>query len=281
MRNTIQWYPGHMTKARREMQEDLKLVDLIIEIVDARIPQASRNPDLQALGANKARMILLNKADMADEAATKAWTEHLAAAGYTVVAIDARVNGSLKKVKAAIETACREKTERDQKRGIKNRPVRAMVVGIPNVGKSTFINSFAGKAVAKTGNRPGVTRGRQWIRLNKNVELLDTPGILWPKFEDERVGLYLAMTGSIKEEIIEPEALAIELIRVLMEEHAGVLAEKYGVAETEDAGTVLGALAKNRGCIKKGNELDYKRAAALLLDDFRNGRVGRITLELP
>lgn len=277
----FQWYPGHMTKARREMQDDLKLVDLIIEIVDARIPQASRNPDLMTLGQQKARMILLNKADMADENATEAWKSAFTAQGYGVAAIDARKNNSLKRVRETISEACREKIERDQKRGIKNRPIRAMVVGIPNVGKSTFINSFAGKAVAKTGNKPGVTRGRQWIRLDKNVELLDTPGILWGKFEDQRVGLLLALTGSIKDEVLETEELSLSLITLLTEDYPGLLDQKYGEVTGETAAITLSNIAKNRGCVKKGNELDYGRAANLLLDDFRNGRLGRITLEQP
>ena len=177
----VQWYPGHMTKAKRQMQEDIKLIDLIIELVDARVPLSSRNPDIDELGKNKARMILLNKADLADERQNRAWMEYFKEKGIYAVSIDSRNKGSMKAVSAAITEACKEKTERDRRRGIKNRPVRAMVAGIPNVGKSTFINTFAGKACAKTGNKPGVTKGKQWIRLNKSVELLDTPGILWPE----------------------------------------------------------------------------------------------------
>lgn len=277
----FQWYPGHMTKAKREMEEDLKLVDLIIEIVDARIPSSSRNPDIASLGKQKSRMILLNKADMADADMTAKWTEHFISKGYTALSIDARNGKNLKDIRTAIDRACREKIERDEKRGIKNRPIRAMVAGIPNVGKSTFINTFAGKAVAKTGNRPGVTRGRQWIRLNKSVELLDTPGILWPKFEDPDAGLRLALTGSIKDELLPAEELATELLRFLSKDYPGVLDQKYGEIENSDPAEMLGKIAKNRGCIKKGNELDYQRAAMLLLDDFRNGRIGRITLETP
>ena len=180
----FQWYPGHMTKAKRQMQEDIKLVDLVIELVDARIPMSSRNPDIDELGKNKARLILLNKADLADERQNQAWMTFFENKGYFVVRMDARSKAQMKPVNGVILDACKEKIERDRRRGIKNRPVRAMVVGIPNVGKSTFINSFAGKACAKTGNKPGVTKGKQWIRLNKNVELLDSPGFLWPKFED-------------------------------------------------------------------------------------------------
>ena len=208
-----QWYPGHMTKAKRMMQEDIKLIDLVIELVDARVPMSSRNPDIDDLAKNKARMILLNKVDLSDEKQNANWTEYFKKKGFFVVKINSRSGAGMKSVHSMIQEACREKIERDRKRGILNRPVRAMVVGIPNVGKSTFINTFAGKACAKTGNKPGVTKGKQWIRLNKNVELLDTPGILWPKFEDQRVGMKLAMIGSIKDEILNLEELALELDR--------------------------------------------------------------------
>lgn len=277
----VQWYPGHMTKARREMQGDLKLVDLIIEIVDARIPRSSRNPDISELGKQKARLILLNKADLADPAVTERWKQWFTEQGYAVASTDARANHSLKEVRAAIDEACREKLERDRKRGILSRPIRAMVAGIPNIGKSTFINSFARKAVAKTGNKPGITKGRQWIRLDKHVELLDTPGILWPKFEDQTVGLYLALTGSIKEEILNAEALSLQLITLLQTKYPGMLDQKYTAVESEKPEETLKKIAENRGCQKKGNEIDYSRAERLLLDDFRNGRIGRVSLETP
>ena len=198
----VQWYPGHMTKAKRQMQEDIKLIDLIIELVDSRVPLASRNPDIDELGKNKARLILFNKSDLGDERQNEAWKAYFQGNGFYVVKVDSRSGSGMKAIQAAIQEACKEKTERDRRRGIKNRPIRAMVVGIPNVGKSTFINTFAGRACAKTGNKPGVTKGKQWIRLNKNVELLDTPGILWPKFEDEAVGMRLAYIGSIKDDIL-------------------------------------------------------------------------------
>lgn len=279
----FQWYPGHMTKAKRQMQEDIKLIDLIIELVDARIPMSSRNPDIDELGKNKARLILLNKADLADERANKAWTEFFEKKGYTVVRMDARSKAQIKPVNNAILEACKEKIERDRRRGIKNRPVRAMVVGIPNVGKSTFINSFAGKACAKTGNKPGVTKGKQWIRLNKSVELLDTPGILWPKFEDQSVGLKLALIGSIKDEILNIDEMSLELIRLLQRDPVAeqALCIRYELTETEDAVRMLEQIATNRSCIKKGGELDYSKAAALLLDEFRSGIIGRMTLERP
>ena len=194
-----QWYPGHMTKAKRMMEENIKLIDLIIEVVDARIPLSSRNPDIDKLGQNKYRLIILNKVDLADAEATNNWSSYFKAKGYYVVKMDARERKGAASVNKAVQEVCKEKIERDRKRGILNRPVRAMVVGIPNVGKSTFINSYAGKACAKTGNKPGVTKGKQWIRLNKTTELLDTPGILWPKFEDQLVGFRLALIGAIKD----------------------------------------------------------------------------------
>ncbi|MCI8482884.1 MAG: ribosome biogenesis GTPase YlqF [Lachnospiraceae bacterium] len=277
----FQWYPGHMTKARRQMQEDIKLIDLVIELVDARIPLSSRNPDIDQLGKQKARLILMNKADLANEEQTRQWTEFFQNQGYFVVKLDARTKAGMKKVNDVIMEACREKIERDRKRGIKNRPVRAMVVGIPNVGKSTFINTYAGKACAKTGNKPGVTKGKQWIKLNKNVELLDTPGILWPKFEDQQVGLYLALIGSIKDEILNIDELSLKLIQILKENYSGILTERYSAAEEGEAPEILRQIAENRNCVKKGNELDYSKAAALVLDEFRSGRLGKITLEFP
>ena len=278
----VQWYPGHMTKAKRAMQEDIKLVDLVIELVDARSPLSSRNPDIDTLGKNKARLILLNKADLADPAANQVWTGYFEKKGYTVVRIDARRKADLKPIQAAVMTACKEKIERDRRRGIKNRPVRAMVVGIPNVGKSTFINSYAGRACAKTGNKPGVTRGNQWIRLNKEVELLDTPGILWPKFEDPQVGIRLALLGSVKDDILNSDELAVELLKRLRAAYPEALSERYGEAVLAGSeAEALMEIARARNCILKGGEPDYSRAAKLLIDDFRGGRLGRITLELP
>ena len=219
----VQWYPGHMTKAKRQMQEDIKLIDLIIELVDARVPLSSRNPDIDELGKNKSRLILLNKSDLADERQNEAWKTYFQAKGFYVVKVDSRNGSGMKAINNVIQEACKEKIERDRRRGIKNRPIRAMVVGIPNVGKSTFINTFAGRACAKTGNKPGVTKGKQWIRLNKGVELLDTPGILWPKFEDQQVGIRLACVGSIKDDILNMEELALWLIDYLRENYKGIL----------------------------------------------------------
>ncbi len=277
----FQWYPGHMTKAKRQMQEDIKLIDLVIELVDARIPLSSRNPDIDELGKNKYRLILMNKADLADKNKTKEWSVFFKDKGYFVVSLDARTKTSMKSITDVVMEACKEKIERDRKRGIKNRPVRAMVVGIPNVGKSTFINSYAGKACAKTGNKPGVTKGKQWIRLNKNVELLDTPGILWPKFEDQRVGLKLALIGSIKDEILNTDELAIELIEFLKKDYSGLLAERYEVNEEAKSTDIIIEIAENRKCVSKGGEPDYSKAAVLLIDEFRSGKLGKITLETP
>ena len=275
----VQWYPGHMTKAKRQMQEDLKLIDLIIELVDARVPLSSRNPDIDQLGQNKSRLILLNKADLADERQNEAWKVYFQSKGFHVVKVDSRNGAGMKTIQNVIQEACKEKIERDRRRGIKNRPIRAMVAGIPNVGKSTFINTFAGKACAKTGNRPGVTKGKQWIRLNKNVELLDTPGILWPKFEDQEVGIRLAFVGSIKDDILNMEELALKLIDYLKERYTGLLEKRYGISEAGNAVEILGDIAKARGCLKKGEELEYTKASGLLFDDFRGGKIGRITLE--
>ncbi len=277
----FQWYPGHMTKAKRAMQEDIKLVDLIIELVDARAPLSSRNPDIDELGKNKSRIILLNKSDMADSSVNDMWEEYFKEKGFFILKINARTGAGLKQVNSLIMEACAAKIERDRKRGIKNRPVRAMVVGIPNVGKSTFINSFAGKACTKTGNKPGVTRGNQWIRLNKNVELLDTPGILWPKFEDQQIGLNLALIGSIKDDILNRVELAIELIKFLAEKYPERLNDRYGFSAGDDALKNLEEIARSRNCLLKGSELDIDKAAILLLDDFRSLRLGRISLERP
>lgn len=275
----VQWYPGHMTKAKRQMQEDIKLIDLIIELVDARVPLSSRNPDIDEIGKNKARLILLNKADLADEAQNEAWKAYFQEKGFYVVKVDSRNGAGMKVVQNVIQEACKEKTERDRKRGIKNRPIRAMVAGIPNVGKSTFINTFAGKACAKTGNKPGVTKGKQWIRLNKNVELLDTPGILWPKFEDQEVGKRLAFIGSVKDEILNMEELALELISYLCQNYPGALAKRYNITEEGQPVELLGEIARVRGCLKKGEELDYTKATGILFEEFRSGKIGRITLE--
>ena len=277
----IQWYPGHMTKAKRAMQEDIKLIDLIIEVVDARIPFSSRNPDIDELGKNKARLILLNKSDLASETWNDAWAAWFKSQGFHVVKINSKSGAGLKQINGVVQEACKAKIERDRKRGILNRPVRAMVVGIPNVGKSTFTNSFAGKACAKTGNKPGVTKGKQWIKINKNVELLDTPGILWPKFENQAVGLRLALIGSIKEEILNTTEMAMEFIGFLKKSYPGVLVERYSVDESKENLEILEEIARIRGCLMKGNQTDIDKAGRLLLEDFRSLRLGKLSLEVP
>ena len=293
----IQWYPGHMTKARRAMQEDVKLVDLVIELLDARAPRSSRNPDIDTLAGNRFRLVLLNKADLADAAKTEAWISFFREQGIRAVPLDSRKTGSVREIRKIIPEICREKIERDRKRGILNRPIRAMVCGIPNVGKSTFINSFAGRAAAKTGNKPGVTRGNQWIRLDKSVELLDTPGILWPKFDDDQVGTNLAFLGSVNDDIVDKTGLAYELTGFLSEKYPEMLQARYGLSAGGTAEGVenpadpeakrteilrkMEEIAKVRNCLKKAGEPDIDRAALLILDDFRSGRLGRISLEEP
>lgn len=276
-----QWYPGHMTKAKRMMQENIKLIDLIIELVDARIPMSSRNPDIDELGKGKARIILLNKSDLADAGLNQEWESFFKEKGYFVQPLNAKSGAGIKNIQALVQESCKEKIERDRKRGIINRPVRAMVVGIPNVGKSTFINSFAGKACAKTGNKPGVTKGKQWIRLNKNLELLDTPGILWPKFEDQKIGERLALIGSINDEILHVDELAVALIRNLKNSYLDLLEKRYNITMDEDAYDTLKKIAIARRCLQKGELPDVDRASSMLLEDFRSGKLGRITLERP
>ena len=285
-----QWYPGHMTKARRMMEENIGLVDLVIELTDARIPMSSRNPDIDKLCANKARILVMTKADLADPARTAAFQQYFEEKGWMVIPVDARTKKANEKVRAYVEKACAAKRERDKRRGIIGRPLRAMVVGIPNVGKSTFINSFAGRASAKTGNKPGVTRGKQWIRLGKGLELLDTPGILWPRFEDRQVGVNLALTGAIKQELLEEQELSLELLDFLQREYPDLLLAKYAPENPEadqawqlpmDNAQLLTKITEVRKLVRTGGEPDYQRASRLVLDDFRNGKTGRITLETP
>ncbi len=289
-----QWYPGHMTKARRMMQENIRLVDLVIELADARIPISSRNPDIDSLCEGKQRILLLSKADLADPVRTQAFVEYYKSQGIPAIALDSRSGRANDQIRRFVQETCKEKLERDRRRGIIGRPLRAMVAGIPNSGKSTFINSFSGKASTKTGNKPGVTRGKQWIRLNKELELLDTPGILWPKFDDPEVGIRLALTGAIRGELLDEQELSLWLIRFLESEYKGILREKYEDAAKTDAdgqavlwnpevtdAAMLEQIAVHRNLLAAGGEVDYFRASKLILDDFRNGKTGRITLEDP
>ena len=259
----FQWYPGHISKAKRAMQEDLKLINVIIELVDARVPLSSKNPDIDPMANGKSRIILLNKCDLADAAVTAQWKKYYEKKGFFVALVNSK------------------KIERDRRTGILNRPIRAMIVGIPNVGKSTFINSFAGKACTKTGNKPGVTKGKQWIRLNKNVELLDTPGILWPKFEDQTVGLRLAFIGSIKDELSNQYELCLLLMKYLQEHYPEAVPKAYQIEADDSEVVLLERVAKRRGCLKAGGEYDLDKAANYVIDDFRNGRLGAISLEQP
>lgn len=276
-----QWYPGHMMKAKRMMQENIKLIDLMIELTDARIPISSRNPEIDELAKGKSRIVILNKADLADDTWNRKWCDFFKRKGYFVLTLDSRTRTGMKAIQNLVQEACKEKIERDRKRGIINRPVRAMVVGIPNVGKSTFINSFAGRACAKTGNKPGVTKGKQWIRLNKTLELLDTPGILWPKFEDQRVGEHLAMIGAMNDEILHGDELAASLIREVNGLYAGLLEDRYHITVNEDMFETLRDIAVARKCFQKGEIPDIERAASMVIEDFRSGKLGKITLEHP
>lgn len=287
----IQWYPGHMTKTRRMMEEDLKLVDAVCEILDARIPISSRNPDIDAICGKKPRMVILNRIDMADADLVNRWSNYFKDRGMAVIRTDCKSRKGINTFAPAVRQLLAEKLQRYAEKGQVGRPLKLMVVGIPNVGKSTFINSFAGKACAKTGNKPGVTKGNQWIRLNKTLELLDTPGILWPKFEDPNVGLCLAFIGSINDEILDKEELAAELIKNMSGRYGKRLEERYGVTlventagdgeDTKKAWEILREIARARSCLLKGSELDTKKAAGFLLDDFRSGKLGRVTLEVP
>ena len=277
----FQWYPGHMTKAKRAMQEDLKLIDVIIELVDARVPLSSKNPDIDQMANGKSRIILMNKYDLADDARTNQWMDYYRQKGYFVTKVNSKKGTGVRAVQDIIQKACKEKIERDRKRGILNRPIRAMIVGIPNVGKSTFINSFAKKACTKTGNKPGVTKGKQWIRLNKNVELLDTPGILWPKFEDQSVGLRLAYIGSIKDELFNIYELSILLLDYLRENYPEAVPSYYQIEEAQDSDCHLELIAARRGCMKTGGAYDMDKAAKCLVDDFRAGKLGTVSLETP
>lgn len=275
----IQWYPGHMEKARREMLKDLKLIDLIIEILDARAPFSTSNPEIDKLGANKSRLLILNKADLADEKENRYWAEYFASKGKTALIVNSRSGAGIKDIEKTVSVIMREKTERDRSRGIMNRPVRSMVVGIPNSGKSTFINAYTKKASTKTGNKPGVTRGKQWIRMGKNLELLDTPGILAPKIEREEVGFNLALIGSINDEILNREELALYFIAMARRRKLTAFFERYGVDEDLEEHEMLNAIAQTHGALLKGSQPDTRKAALIIIDDLRSGRLGRITVD--
>ncbi len=280
----IQWYPGHMTKTRRQMEADLKHVDIVVEIVDARVPISSRNPDIDAICGNKPRVIMLNRADQADPQLTRAWADYFnKTMGIPAAAADSRAGTGVGQMAALARSALKEQIARWKEKGQVGRPIRAMVVGVPNVGKSTFINKAAKRKSAKTGDRPGVTRGKQWVSVDSGLELLDTPGILWPKFEDETTGLHLAFTGAVKDEVTDLEGLACALLELLRDRYPQAVKERYKVAELEgrQGWELLEDCAKNRGMRISGGEVDTERMAKLLLDEFRGGKLGRFTLEAP
>jgi ribosome biogenesis GTPase A len=278
----IQWYPGHMTKTRRQIEADLKQVDAVCEIVDARIPVSSRNPDIDAICGNKPRIIVLNRMDLADPNATKLWTTHFKSKGMAVVVTDCKTRKGIADFTPAARIACKEKLERDAARGM-NRPLRVMVVGIPNVGKSTLINQISGRKGAKAENRPGVTRGKQWVTVDNGLLLLDTPGILWPKFEDPEVGMMLAYTGAVKDGILDIEELACRLIVLLHQRYPQALQERYKLeAEQGTPGWELLEMAgRKRGYLISGGEVNTERMAQVLIDEYRSGKLGRFTLEVP
>ena len=281
----IQWYPGHMTKTRRQIEADLKQVDAVCEIVDARIPMSSRNPDIDSICGSKPRVIVLNRMDLADPAATKKWATYFKNKGMTVVCTDCKSRKGIADFAPAVRTACKEKIERDKARGM-NRAVRLMVVGIPNVGKSTLINQISGRKGAKAENRPGVTRGKQWVTVDSTLQLLDTPGILWPKFEDPQVGLMLAATGAVKEDVLDLEELACRLMQLLWTRYPDAIKERYGVDGVEEdcqfpGYELLLQAGRKRGFLMRGNEINTERMAKVLVDEYRSAKLGRFTLEMP
>lgn len=281
----IQWFPGHMAKTRRLIAENLKLVDVIIELLDARIPFSSRNPEINTLINNKPRLIAFNKSDLADEQISRQWVQWYADQGIKCILINSINGKGLNEVKARARELMSEKIERDKAKGKLFTPVRTMVVGIPNVGKSSFINKIVGKATAVTGDRPGVTRGKQWIRINSEIELLDTPGILWPKFEDQEVGMNLAFTGAIKDDIMDTGEVAMELLSRLSKSYPAELCARFKldskILPDIEPLELLETVGKKRGCIISKGQIDYSRISAIVLDEFRGGKIGRITLEKP
>ena len=279
---TIQWYPGHMTKARRAMEADLKLVDAVCELLDARIPYASRNPDIDALCRNKPRLVILNRADMADPAMTRRWSEAFRARGLMTLETDSKSRRGISRFGPAVRELLSGKLAQYSAKGQVGRTLRVMVVGIPYVGKSTLINAVSGRKGARAENRPGVTRGKQWVTVDQGLELLDTPGILWPRFEDMQVGRHLAYTGAVKEQVVDQEELAAGLMSLLAERYPAVLAERYGIDCTgRSPWELLEAAGRRRGFLVSGGEVDLERSCRMILEEFRNGKLGRFTLETP
>lgn len=276
----IQWFPGHMAKTKRKIKEILPIIDAVAEVVDARIPISSRNPDLKEIIENKPHIVLLNKCDMADSGVTDSWIKYYKNNGITAIAIDCKSGKGFSDFKNTVKTVLAGKLEQYKEKGMAGKPLRVMVVGIPNVGKSSFINKVAGKARAKAENRPGVTRGNQWFTIDKQLELLDTPGVLWPKFEDKKVGEHLAFTGAVKDRILDTELLAMRLIEILSENYAELLEARYGKLDfTADSYDILCQIGKKRGMVIRGGETDTERAANMLLEEYRNCKIGNISLE--
>lgn len=277
----IQWYPGHMTKALRQIKEDIRLIDLVIELCDARIVSSSRNPEIRQLTNGKAHLAILNKADLAEQSVTDEWIRYFRENGTEALAIDSRSRKDVKKINDAIMRVTEEKRQRDLRRGIKNRPVRALIAGIPNVGKSTLTNSLSGKKSTRTGDKPGVTKGKQWIHVNKGLDLLDTPGILWPKFEDTHTGEALALFGAIADNVFEKEELALVLYHTMVKDYPGRITAAYNISEDLDDAEVLPSIASSKNLVLSEGRGDTRRAADLFLDDLRSGKLGRVSLERP
>lgn len=278
----INWYPGHMKKTKDLLREQLKLVDVVYELLDARIPMSSKNPDIDQIIGNKAKVIILNKIDLADPQTTSKWVEYFREEEKTVIPVNTMTGKGIREVIEESEKVIKDKMDALVKKGRKPRPARVMIVGIPNVGKSSLINKLAGRKSTQTGDRPGVTKGKQWIRLKGNMELLDTPGMLWPKIEDPTVSLNLGFTGAIKDEILDRETLAYKLLEILWNDHKEKVIERYKIEdECNTTIDVMDCIGRNRGCILKGNEIDYSRVSAVILDEFRSARIGRISLEYP
>lgn len=279
-KQTIQWFPGHMAKTKRKIKEILPLIDAVAEVVDSRIPISSRNPDLAEIIENKPHIILLNKCDMADSRITREWIDFYKKNGITAIAIDCKSGKGINQFKDTVKTALAHKLEAYAQKGMVGKPLRVMVIGIPNVGKSSFINKIAGKTRAKAENRPGVTRGNQWFTIEKQLELLDTPGVLWPKFEDQTVGEHLAFTGAVKDNILDTELLAVRLLEIMGKNYPELLTNRYGELDFSlDAYELLCQIGKKRGMVIRGGETDTERAANMLLEEYRNQKIGNISLE--
>lgn len=279
---TIQWFPGHMAKARRQVTEKLKLIDVVIELLDARLPLSSRNPMIDEIVSGKPRLILLNKSDLADEAVTKAWVQYFASHGVTALPIDALSGRGVNKLPLECQALVEEMMEKRRAKGMQDRAVRAMIIGIPNVGKSSLMNRLAGRKVAQTGDRPAVTKAQQWVKVGKVLELLDTPGILWPRFEDPLVGLRLAASGAIKDEIIDFQEVALFVVAYLRMHYKDALKNRYQLSNLEESKlALLDEIGRKRGCLVSGGHIDYDKVAELILRELRGGKLGRISLERP